>query len=98
MPNKCYRRVTSRFCWTTLELRISSILPVTGDHRLIAVEDLADLAKSKLEPFKKQAEEKFEELSALVKETTIQVSQWDVDTETSVRIIHQARDNQVKKL
>lgn len=62
----------------------------------MAVEDLADLAKSKLEPFKKQAEEQFEELSALVKDTTIQISQWDVDTEANVRIIHQARDMQVK--
>ena len=64
----------------------------------MAVEDLADLAKSKLEPFKTQAEEKFEELSALVKETTIQISQWDVDTEANVRIIHQARDKQVVNL
>ena len=64
----------------------------------MAVEDLAYLAKSKLEPFKIQAEEKFEELSALVKETTIQISQWDVDTEASVRIIHQARDKQVVNL
>ena len=62
----------------------------------MAVEDLADLAKSKLEPFKKQAEEQFEELSALVKDTTMQISQWDVDTEANVRIIHQARDMQVK--
>ena len=62
---------------------------------MIAVEDLADLAKFKLEPYKKQAEEKFEKLSALVKETTIQISQWDVDTEASVRIIHQTRDEQV---
>ena len=62
----------------------------------MAVEDLADLAKSELEPFKKQAEEQFEELSALVKDTTIQISQWDVDTEANVRIIHQARDMQVK--
>ena len=68
---------------------------VSGDHKLIAVEDLADLAKSKLEPFKQEAEDKFEELSSLVKETTIQISQWDVDTEANVRIIHQARDQQV---
>ena len=73
-----------------------SFLTVSGDHKLMAVEDLADLAKSKLEPFKKQAEEQFEELSALVKDTTIQISQWDVDTEANVRIIHQARDMQVK--
>ena len=64
----------------------------------MAVEDLADLAKSKQEPFKIQAEEKFEELSALVKETTIQISQWDVDTEANVRIIYQARDKQVVNL
>ena len=64
----------------------------------MAVEDLADLAKSKLEPLKKQAEEKFEDLSALVKETTIQISQWDLDTEANVRIIHKARDQQVVNL
>lgn len=69
---------------------------VSGDHKLIAVEDLADLARSKLEPFRKQAEEKFEELSAIFKETTIQISQWDVDTESYVKIIHKARDEQVK--
>ena len=62
----------------------------------MAVEDLADLAKSKLEPYKKQAEEKFEELCAVVKATTIQISQWDVDTEANVKIIQQARDMQVK--
>ena len=69
---------------------------MSGDHKLIAVEDLADLARSKLEPFRKQAEEKFEELSAIFKETTIQISQWDVDTESYVKIIHKARDEQVK--
>ena len=62
---------------------------------MISVEHLADLTKSKLEPFKEQAEERFEELSALIKEATIQISQWDVDTEANVRIIHESRDKQV---
>ena len=70
---------------------------VSGEHKLIAIEDLADLAKSKLEPFTKLAEDRFEELSAIVKETTIQISQWDVDTEANVRLIHRARDKQVHK-
>ena len=48
------------------------LLPVSGDHKMISVEHLADLTKSKLEPYKNQAEERFEQLSALVKETTIQ--------------------------
>ena len=62
---------------------------------MIALEHLVDLTKSKLEPYKNQAEERFEQLSALVKETTIQISQWDVDTEANVRIIHRTRDELV---
>ena len=63
---------------------------------MISVEHLADLTKSKLEPYKEQAEERFEQLSALIKEATIQISLWDVDTEANVRIIHRTRDEQVQ--
>ena len=69
---------------------------MSGDHKMISVEHLADLTKSKLEPYKNQAEGRFEQLSALVKETTIQISQWDVDTEANVRIIHRTRNEQVQ--
>ena len=72
------------------------LLPVTGDHKMISVEHLADLTKSKLELYKEQAEERFEVLSALIKETTIQIGQWDVDTEANIRIIHRTRDEQVQ--
>ena len=72
------------------------LLPVSGDHKMISVEHLADLTKYKLEPYKNQAEERFEQLSALVKETTIQISQWDVNTEANVRIIHRTRNEQVQ--
>ena len=48
-----------------------------------------------LEPLKQRVEDRFDELSAIVKQTTLSLSHWDTETEQSVSSLHQARDEQV---
>ena len=48
-----------------------------------------------LEPLKQRVEDRFDELSAIVKQTTLSLSQWDTETEQSVSTLHKARDEQV---
>ena len=48
-----------------------------------------------LEPLKQRVEDRFDELSAIVKQTTLSLSQWDTETEQSVSTLHNARDEQV---
>lgn len=48
-----------------------------------------------MEPLKTKVEENFEDIASLVKEVTITVSQWDIDTENGVRLIQTTRDRQV---
>ena len=50
-----------------------------------------------LEPLKQRVEDRFDELSAIVKQTTLSLSQWDTETEQSVSTLHEARDAQVLK-
>ena len=51
-----------------------------------------------LEPLKQKVEDRFDELSSIVKRTTLSLSQWDTETELSVSTLHVARDEQVRKL
>jgi hypothetical protein len=48
-----------------------------------------------LEPLKQELEDRFDELSAIVKETTLNLSHWDIETEQSISALHKARDEQV---
>jgi hypothetical protein len=48
-----------------------------------------------LEPLKQEVEDRFDEFSAIVKETTLSLSRWDIETEQSISTLHAARDEQV---
>ena len=51
--------------------------------------------KKYLEPTKQKAEERIDELSAIVRETTQTLHEWDSETEKSISELHRARDEQV---
>ena len=51
--------------------------------------------KKYLEPTKQRAEERIDELSAIVRETTQTLNEWDSDTEKSISELHRGRDEQV---
>ena len=41
-----------------------------------------------LEPLKQRVEDRFDELSSIVKQTTLSLSEWDTETEQSVSTLH----------
>ena len=61
----------------------------------MALIELEEEFKQYLEPLKQRVEDRFDELSSIVKQTTLSLSQWDTETEQSVSTLHQARDEQV---
>ena len=64
-------------------------------HDLMALIEIESELKKHLEPSKQKAEERIDELSAIVRETTQTLSEWDSHTEQSVSELHRARDEQV---
>ena len=64
-------------------------------HDLMALIEIVSELKGYLEPSKQKAEERIDELSAIVRETTQTLSEWDSHTEQSVSELHRARDEQV---
>ena len=64
-------------------------------HDLMALIELEKEFTQYLEALKQTVEDRFDEYSALVKETTLSLSQWDAETENSVVALHNARDEQV---
>ena len=76
-------------------LRFSCVHVVGGHHDFVHIEEVSDKVKAAVEPLKAQAEEKFDEIAALVKEVTISISHWDIDTDCGVRLIQSTRDEQV---
>ena len=77
-------------------MRFSHINIIGGYHDFVHIEEVSDKVKAAVEPLKAQAEEKFDEIAALVKEVTISISHWDIDTEHGVRLIESTRDEQVR--
>ena len=77
-------------------LRFSHIHIIGGHHDFVHIEEVSDKVKAAVEPLKAKAEEKFDEIAALVKEVTISISHWDIDTDCGVCIIQSARDEQVR--
>ena len=61
----------------------------------MALIEIESELKGYLEPSKQEAEERIDELSAIVRETTQTLSEWDSHTEQSVSELHRARDEQV---
>lgn len=51
--------------------------------------------KASVEPQKAKVEDKLDEVSAVVKEATILLSEWDTDTQHGVRLLNQTRAQQV---
>ena len=64
-------------------------------HDMMALIEIEEELKKHLEPAKQKAEERIDELSAIVRETTQTLSEWDSHTEQSVSELHRARDEQV---
>ena len=64
-------------------------------HDLMALIELEKEFTQYLEALKQTVEDRFDEYSALVKETTLSLSQRDAETENSVVALHNARDEQV---
>ena len=64
-------------------------------HAFMALIEMEAELKKYLEPTKQQAEERIDELSAIVREATQTLSEWDSDTEKSITQLHRARDEQV---
>lgn len=51
-----------------------------------------------LEPTKQSAEDRIDQLSGIIRETTLRLNQWDFETEESVRVLNQTRDEQVRDI
>ena len=64
-------------------------------HDMMALIEIETELKKHLQPSKQKAEERIDELSAIVRETTQTLSEWDSHTEQSVSELHTARDEQV---
>ena len=77
-------------------MRFSHIHIIGGYHDFVHIEEVADKVKAAVEPLKAQAEGKFDKIAALVKEVTISISNWDIDTDCGVRLIQSTRKEQVR--
>ena len=77
-------------------MRFSHIHIIGGYHDFVHIEEVADKVKAAVEPLKAKAEGKFDKIAALVKEVTISISHWDIDTDCGVRLIQYTRDEQVR--
>ena len=64
-------------------------------HSLMSLEELSELVKDSVEPLKQRVEQRLDELSVLMKETTSILNSWDVETDETVTLIHKTRDEHV---
>ena len=62
----------------------------------MSLEELSELVKDSVEPLKEKAEQRLNELSVLLKETTSILNSWDVETDQTVTLIHKTRDEHVR--
>ena len=60
------------------------------------VDELSTEVKESLKPQRKEAEELFDKWSAVMKEATITLSNWDTETEQGVRAIDDTAQKQVE--
>ena len=63
----------------------------------MSIEELEQEVKRMFEPQKEEVEKKFDEWSALMKEATIMLSNWDTDTEEGLRQIDDVEQKQVEE-
>ena len=66
-----------------------------GSHQVVSLKKLVNIAKAMVEPQKAELEDRLDEVSAVVKEATILMSGWDIDTEHGRRQITQTRERHV---
>ena len=64
-------------------------------HDMMALIEIEAELKKNLEPSKQKAEQRIDGLSAIARETTHTLNNWDSETEKSVSELHRARDEQV---
>ena len=62
----------------------------------MSLKELSSAMKESLKPQRKEAEELFDKWSAVMKEATITLSNWDTETEQGVRVIDYAAQKQVE--
>ena len=78
-------------CCTCISVALGSA------HTFMALIEMEAELKKYLEPTKQKAEERIDELSAIVRETTQTLNEWDSGTEKSVSERHRVRDEQVSE-
>ena len=61
----------------------------------MSMEELEQEVKGILEPQKKEIEKKFDDWSAVMKEATMMLSNWDTETEEGLRQIDNTEQKQV---
>ena len=64
-------------------------------HDMMALIEIEEELKKHLEPAKQKAEQRIDELSTIVRETTQTLHEWDSKTEKSISELQKARDEQV---
>lgn len=74
----------------------SRILQPSSAHSLVPLRKLATVVKEIYLQLREMAEERYEEFSETLKSVTTRANQWDTDTQNVVRMLHSARDSQVR--
>ena len=64
-------------------------------HNLKSLDELSKLVRDSVEPLNQKAEQRLDELSVLMKETTQTLNHWDTETDETVTLIHNTRDEHV---
>ena len=69
---------------------------LTGSvHKLVSVEDLVAELLKETGGLREKAQQKYEELSSMLKQITMDVADFDTETEEAITEIRKARDEQV---
>ena len=97
---KWLQRCNPNILWILMSSWSScQIFSLTGrSHGLMSLEELSELVKDSVEPLKQKAEQRLDELSVLMRETTQTLNHWDTETNETVKLIHNTRDEHVRAL
>ena len=61
----------------------------------MSIEELEQEVKGMFEPQKEEVEKKFDDWSAVMKEATMMLSNWDTETDEGIRLIDDTEQKQV---
>ena len=64
-------------------------------HNLVSLEDIVAELSKETTGLREKAQQKYEELSSMLKQITIDVADFDTETEETISEIRKARDEQV---